>query len=361
MPATKEKARASRDRYAVIMAGGVGTRFWPRSRRRLPKQFLAITGRHTMLQETVRRLSGVVPLRRVLIVASAPFAPLIREQLPRLPEANLLIEPAARGTAACLALAAQRIADTHPDASMAVFPADHVITDRDRFHRVLRAGFETAEDERCLVTFGIAPTHPETGYGYIRVGASLRPKPPRVHWVKSFHEKPKQHVAERYVKDGRYFWNSGMFVWRIDAIREAFLRYAPEIARVLEPKTEAKDPDRAYRRLPNVSIDVAIMERSDRVAVVEADMGWSDVGSWASMAGLWGTDSNGNAKRGRTVLIDCRGTVVFGADRLVAVVGAEDLIVVDSPDALLVCPKSKSQDVRRVVAALTHSRHKDLL
>lgn len=361
MSARKERTGAERNRYAVIMAGGVGTRFWPRSRRRLPKQFLPISGRQTMLQETVRRLAGVVPLRRTLVVASAPFAPLIREQLRRLPENNLLIEPAARGTAACLALAAERIAAMNPDASMAVFPADHVIADGERFRRALRRGFETAEEKRCLVTFGIVPTHAETGYGYIQVGSRLCSTPPRVHWAKRFHEKPQRKVAERYVRDGRYFWNSGMFVWRIDTIREAFALHAPEIARVLGAQTGDKRLAHSYRRLPNLSIDVAIMERADRVAVVEADMGWSDVGSWASMAGLWGTDSDGNAQRGRTVVVDCRDTVVFGANRLVAVVGAEDLVVVDSPDALLVCPRSRAQDVRKVVAALAHSRHKDLL
>lgn len=356
-----QRARTGRNRYAVVMAGGVGTRFWPRSRRRLPKQFLTIASRHTMLQETVRRLAGVVPLRRTLVVASTPFVPLIREQLPRLPEANMLVEPAARGTAACLALATERIAQIDPEASVAVFPADHVIANRDRFRRVLQRGFETAERERCLVTFGIVPTHAETGYGYIEVGSQLRSTGPRVHWVKRFHEKPKRAVAERYVKAGRYFWNSGMFVWRIDVVREAFARHAPEIASVVGTKKGAKRIARSYRQLPSLSIDVAVMERTDRVAVVEADMGWSDVGSWAAMTGLWGTDSAGNADRGRTLVIDCRDTVVFGADRLVAVVGAEDLIVVDSPDALLVCPKSRAQDVRRVVAALTHSRHKELL
>jgi mannose-1-phosphate guanylyltransferase/mannose-6-phosphate isomerase len=248
-----------------------------------------------------------------------------------------------------------------PDASMAVFPADHVITDRDRFRDALRCGFETAEEERCLVTFGIVPTHAETGYGYIQVGSRLRSTQPRVHWAKRFHEKPKRQIAERYVKDGRYFWNSGMFVWRVGVMQEAFARHAPEISGVLATKKGVKSLDRSYRRLPNLSVDVAIMERSDRVAVVEADMGWSDVGSWAAMADLWGEDADGNAVRGRTMVIDCRDTVVFGADRLVAIVGAENLIVVDSPDALLVCPKSKAQDVRRIVAALTHSGYTDLL
>jgi mannose-1-phosphate guanylyltransferase len=352
---------ADKHRYAVVMAGGVGTRFWPRSRRRLPKQFLAIAGRHTMLQETVRRLADTVPLRRTIVVASAPFVPLIRAQLPRLPAANLLIEPAARGTAACLALATERIAEIDPNASVAVFPADHVITDRDRFRRVLQRGFETAQAERCLVTFGIVPTHAESGYGYIQVGPQLRATFPPVHWAKRFHEKPTRQVAEHYVKNGRYFWNSGMFVWRIDVVREAFARHAPQVARVVGTRKDKKQLARSYRGLPATSIDVAIMERSERVAVVEADMGWSDVGSWAAMEGLWGKDARGNAARGRTMVIDCRDTVVYGADRLVAVVGADDLIIVDSPDALLVCPKSKAQDVRRIVAALTHSRHKDLL
>ncbi len=354
------------NRYAVIMAGGFGTRFWPQSRRRIPKQFLAIAGRRTMLQETARRLRGIVPADHVAVVASREFASLIRAQLPALPAANLIVEPAPRGTAACLALAAEWVARRDPAGLMAVFPADHVITEEARFHRALLRAFTTAEAERCLVTFGVPPAYAETGYGYIEVGKRATGTAPRVYWAQRFHEKPDAAAARTYLAAGRYLWNSGMFVWRVDVIRDAFARHAPAIARVMGRARAGRAgrisvPAPSYRRLRAEPVDVAIMERAERVAVVEGDFGWSDVGSWAAMSELWGTDAAGNASRGTAVLVDCRDTVVYGTNRLVAVVGGDDLIVVDSPDAVLVCPKSRAQDVRRIVAALTHSRHRRLL
>jgi mannose-1-phosphate guanylyltransferase/mannose-6-phosphate isomerase len=289
----------------------------------------------------------------------------VRRQLPKLPRDNLVIEPAARGTAACLALVAAWIARRDPHASMAVFPADHAIGAVARFQRCVTRGLETAEAEDCLVTFGIPPTAPETGYGYVETGAALRRAVPRVHWAARFVEKPDRATARRFVDSGRFFWNSGMFVWRVAVLRAALARHAPAVARVMEalidPRRRAAGAARrAFRRLPPVSIDVALMERAERVAVVVATFDWSDVGSWAAMPGLWGADAAGNARRGKALLIDCRDTVVYGATRLVAVVGTDDLVVVDSPDAVLVCPRSRAQDVRRVVEALGRGPYRRL-
>ena len=347
------------------MAGGVGSRFWPHSRRWRPKQFLAIESKRTLLQETARRLRGLVPWPRIVVVAPRDLAPLVRRQLPALARENLVIEPAARGTAACLALVAAWIARRDPDASMAVFPADHAIGAVARFQRCVTRGFETAEAEDCLVTFGIPPAAPETGYGYVETGAVLRRAVPRVHWAARFVEKPDRATAQHFVETGKYFWNSGMFVWRVATLRAGLARHAPAVARVMEGlidprRTAVAAARRAFRRLPPVSIDVALMERAERVAVVVAIFDWSDVGSWAAMPGLWGADTAGNARRGDALLIDCRDTVVYGATRLVAVVGADDLVVVDSPDAVLVCPRSRAQDVRRVVEALGRGPYRRL-
>jgi len=363
MPARRTPARARR--YAVIMAGGVGTRFWPHSRRRRPKQFLAIDGGRTLLQETARRLRGLVSPARVVVVAPRELAALVRRQLPTLPRENLVIEPAARGTAACLALAAAWIARRDPDAAMAVFPADHVIRDAARFRRCVTRAFEVAESEDCLVTFGIPPTSAETGYGYVAVGAPLRRSAPRVDWAARFVEKPDHATARRFLTSGRHLWNSGMFVWRVAVLRAALQRHAAALARALDALADprravAAAARRAFRRLPLVSIDVALMERAARVAVVTATFDWSDVGSWAAMAALWGADAAGNASRGAALLIDCRDSIVYGATRLVAVLGADDLIVVDSPDAVLVCPRRRAQEVRRVVDALARRRYRHL-
>lgn len=381
----RRMARGSElSRYAVIMAGGSGTRFWPRSRRALPKQFLPVRGRSSLLQDTVRRLDRLVPMSRVLVVAAAELVPLIREQLPKLPSANILIEPAARGTAACLAFAAACVAEREENALMAVFPADHVVADMRRFRLAIGAGFRAAEKQSCLVTVGIAPSSAETGYGYIEVGQPLGRRTARVSWAAKFHEKPDRETAESYFNSGRYLWNAGMFIWRLDVFQRAIEEHVPAIAHAVrrskwtvrrskqatrrakpmagrmqtEPKPASQ---RLYRALAPLSIDVAVLEREGRVAVVRADFGWSDVGGWGAMADLWGVDSFGNASRGDTLLIDCAGTIAYGGDRLVALLGVDDLIVVDSPDALLVCAKGRAQEVRRVVNALTKGKRRRLL
>lgn len=307
-----------------------------------------------MLQETVWRLRGVVPRGRVVVVAAEEFMPEIRRHLPRLPHGQLLVEPAARGTAPCIALAAEWIARRDPAALMAVFPSDHAVTDIPRFRRALDRALAVAAGQRCLVTFGVRPASADTGYGYIEVGSAVDRRRPRAHWVARFHEKPSTGKAQEYLRAGNFLWNSGMFVWRVDVIREAFAALAPNIAAAVAAiadaptKRDGRRAEAAYRRLRPVSVDVAILEKAERVTVVEGDFGWSDVGSWAALARLWKTDAAGNATRGTVLLLDCRDTLVFGGPRMVAVVGMRDALIIDSPDAVLVCHKNRAQEVRRV-------------
>jgi mannose-1-phosphate guanylyltransferase len=356
-----------RHRYALIMAGGSGTRFWPQSRRRRPKQFLAVTGHRTLLQETAHRLRGLVPSSHLYVIAPRGLAQLIRAQLPRLPRANLLIEPSARGTAACLALASAHIGRREPRAVVASFPADHVIGGAAEFRACVRAAYAAAERAECLVTIGVQPRSAETGFGYIEVGRRRESKRtgsslaagrvPEVRPAIRFVEKPDRRTAERFVASGRHLWNAGMFVWQVAVFAAVLRRHAPAIARAVDAVLRGGAARRrAYDALPVAPVDTAVMERARRIVVVRATFDWSDVGSWGAMAALWGTDAQGNATRGAALLIDCHDTVVFGEQRLVAVLGARDLVVVDSADAVLVCPRSRAQDVRRLVEALARER-----
>lgn len=337
-------------RYAVVIAGGSGTRFWPRSRARVPKQLLAILGGRSLLQDTVARVSPPIARDRVLIVTGSAHARAVRRQLPRLAAGSVLVEPRSRNTAAAIALAALHIAKRSPDAVMAVLPADHAISRLPLFRRDLAVALDVAERSRALVTIGIEPTHPETGYGYIRVGGALPGTRGRAARVEGFIEKPDRARAEALLADGGVLWNSGIFAWRVDVILDALRRQLP---RVVEPLEAAgRNLAAVYRRLPAISIDHGVMERAEEVAVVRARFTWSDVGSWATVAALWSRGNGQNVLRGRALPIDSRGCLIDSPDRLVAVLGVDDLVVVDTPDAVLVCRKDRAQDVRLIVEEL---------
>jgi mannose-1-phosphate guanylyltransferase/mannose-6-phosphate isomerase len=336
------------------MAGGSGTRFWPRSRARVPKQLLPILGGRSMVQETVARLGPLIARDRVLVVTGRLQAGALRAQLPRLGRRAVLVEPQGRNTAPAIALAALYVARHAPDAVMVVLPADHAISPPAVYRADLRVALGIAERTGALVTFGIPPTHPETGYGYIRPGAAIG-NGGRTAWVDAFIEKPDRTRAERLLAAGGVLWNSGIFAWRVDAILAALRTHLPTLMRTLEPAAARGGPAlaRAYRRLTPVSIDTGVLERAARVAVVRARFRWSDVGSWSALESFWAGRGNGpNAVSGRAVVIDSRGCVVDNPRRLVALLGVEDLVVVDTPDALLVCRKSRAQDVRLVVDQL---------
>jgi mannose-1-phosphate guanylyltransferase len=353
------------------MAGGQGTRFWPRSRRHLPKQLLSIGGRYTLLQETARRLLPMFSWKRVIVVTNEEQAPEVRRQLPCLPAENVLVEPVGRNTAPCLVLAAQWIAARESDALMVSVPADHVIDSAPALRRTLSTACAIAAVEDALVTVGIEPTRAETGYGYIELGEKVGRRVPAAHWVRRFHEKPSAPVARRYLADGRHLWNSGMFAWRIGVFRAAIERYLPQTLRALDgvwlasagsrgkPTPSAARLRRIYRKLASVSVDLGVMQPLSvardgglRVAVVRARFGWNDVGSWAAMSEVWGLDKTGNAAKGKVLSVAARDTIVYCPDRLVALVGVNDLIVVDSADALLICARDRAQDVRKVTDEL---------
>lgn len=350
--------------YPVILAGGSGTRFWPLSRHLYPKQLLRLIGEETLIQQTMRRVLGCTSADRVLISTNPAQADSIRVQLQEWKEAirdNFIIEPEGRNTAPAIALAAQELLRRDPDAVMLVLPADHVIKGAQQFQRAVALGTDLAV-KGYLVTFGIKPTRPETGYGYIQPKLAVRLATAGKlvgHPVARFIEKPNAVKAARYLKTGNYYWNSGMFVWRARTILDELSRHQPALSRSMNkiealiargaPRSEVDD---AYRKLTPVSIDTGVMERSSRAAIIPVDFSWSDVGNWSSLEEVAPLDKNGNVVSGRVVDLESRNSILYADRRLVATIGLSDMVVVDTPDATLVCPKSRSQDVKKVVELL---------
>jgi len=341
--------------YAVIMAGGSGTRFWPLSRESMPKQMLRIGGEETLIEQTIGRVTPLIPSDRIFIVTNKRHAEQIQFQVPGIGKGNFIIEPEAKNTAAAIGLAAVIIHRKDPEATMCVLAADHLIKERDRFLETLKDAFRAAEDG-YLITIGIKPTRPETGYGYIEVGNAVAHG---VFSAKGFVEKPDFDKAQRYIKDGRYYWNSGIFVWKARVIMDEIRRYMPslfegleEIESALGKGDEEMVMGKIFSRLEPLSIDYGVMEKSDRVAVIPADIGWSDVGSWAALDEISIKDVHGNVITGNVVDVDSRDSILYASDRLVATLGLQDMIVVDTEDATLVCRKDRAQDVKKIVAEL---------
>ena len=348
------------EKIAVVMAGGRGTRFWPRSRAHRPKQFLAMVGKETLLHQTVQRLNPSFPEKNIFIVTTEELAAETRRMLSQLPPENVLVEPEGRNTAPCLALALVTIERTHPDGVMVVLSADHFISDHKVFLEDIEVAVLHAAEEHELVTFGIRPTYPETGYGYIETSG----QGPVVK-AEAFREKPPQEKALEYLASGRHYWNAGMFVWTLKDMRSEMLRHCPEVLSPLDAWTaKGSDPSTIaaiYRQLPKVSIDCALMEKSSRVAVVPARFPWSDVGSWPAVVEFHEPDEAGNVIVGESILLDSTNCAIFGGKRLIAVSGLRDLIVVDEEDALLICRRDKAQDVKLIVERLEKMGRKDLL
>jgi len=308
-----------------------------------------------MLAETVERVSPPVARDRVLVVTGRVHAAAVRRALPRFPRAGLVVEPEPRNTAAAIALAALHIARREPDAVMAVLPSDHAIGDVGVFRRDLALALDIAARSSALVTIGIPPTHPETGYGYIRLGPPVPGTRGRALAARGFIEKPPRARAAALIADGDVLWNSGIFAWRVDTILAALRAHLPDVVGPLE-RGGGRALARVYRRLPAISIDRGVLERAAAVVTVRARFPWSDVGSWAALAALWAGNNGRNAVRGLAVPIDSRGCLVDSPERLVAILGVDDLVVVDTPDALLVCRKDRAQDVRLVVDELRRRR-----
>lgn len=343
---------------AVIMAGGQGTRFWPVSRRHHPKQFIRIGGSgRTLLQDTVARLHGLLAPRDVYVVCGGPYVEEVQRQLPQLAPEQIIIEPAGRNTAPCVGLAAVCLRQRFPSEVMLVFPSDHVIQKVGELHECLRAAARLAADG-WLVTFGIRPSFPATGYGYIERGEPLGDSWGRPGFrVACFTEKPDLERARSFVASGRYDWNSGIFAWTVERVLEELRRHMPDLYDGLEAWLEShEDAARAaeiFAALPSISIDYGVMEKADRVATVPCDPGWSDVGSWKALADVETPDEDGNVANGLVVSVDSKDCILHtSGGKMVALVGVSDLVVVETPDALLVCRRERAEEVRRVVAEL---------
>lgn len=349
------------------MAGGVGTRFWPASRVDCPKQFLQVFGEHTLIQSTVKRLAGLIPPERVFVVTHERYVGKTHEQLPDVPLENILAEPISRNTAPCINFAAVEIARRDPEAVMVVLPADHVIEHPDRFLDTLRIAIERAEEPGSLVTIGIKPTHPATGYGYIQFDATAESGDHDDHHVASpvrtFAEKPDLATAERFLDSGDFLWNSGMFIWRADAILENLERFLPKTFAAFEPVAESDADDRtqlvrtAFENSESISIDYGVMERAAHVYVVPGSFGWNDVGDWKAVYDLSEKDDHGNAITGDVIIHDSSRNLVHSKDKLFVLVGLHDLIVVETDDATLICNRDSAQQVKNVVEYLKAHQH----
>jgi mannose-1-phosphate guanylyltransferase len=348
--------------YAVIMAGGIGSRLWPRSRGSTPKQFLDLVGTYTMLQDTVNRIDPLIPPERVLVVTSQEYVSTVLEQVPALQRENVVVEPAPRGTAPCIGLAGVAIRQRDPEGVMAVFPADHRIADAAGFRQAVAAAAQVAQDG-YLVTLGIQPTFAQTGYGYIQRGDSLGSMGGvAAYEVVRFTEKPDEATAQHFVDSGEYYWNAGIFIWQVGTILAEMDRLLPRLYEELEAVAGVWNEEgrssrlaEAWDRVPQTTIDYGVMEKASRVAVLPVDVGWDDVGNWATLSALLESDEADNVLRGsgRHLLVDTKDTYVYApSGRLIAAVGLEGFVVVDTPDALLVCPKEQAQAVREVVDRL---------
>jgi mannose-1-phosphate guanylyltransferase len=361
---TKEPSGAA---FAVILGGGAGTRLWPSSRRARPKQLLSLGGPESLLAAAVRRARALVGVERTLIVTAADQEAAVRAEIPDLPPENIIAEPVARNTAPAVGLGAVAAARrTGPEAVIAVFPADPYIGDEPAFDRLVRAALVEARE--TITTIGVRPTHPETGFGYLRLGAKLpRAGADPVHEVGGFVEKPDLPTAQRYLSSGDYLWNSGMFFLTAGRMLEESRRHLPALGALLDAAVAAKDPAAAiaagYRDVPSISIDNGIMEKASGLRVVPGAFGWNDVGSWAALPAVRPPDARGNVVLGGATLIDGDGNIVVAEEGapFVGVVGVRDLVVVATRDALLVVPKDKAQDVRKIVEAAKAAGRGDLL
>ncbi len=362
----------NQERYVVIMAGGRGERFWPQSRLKRPKHLLPIVGDKPMLTQTVERLGDVVPPERVLIITNTEQAEAVREVCPQVPAENVIAEPVGRDTAAAVGLATLLVKHRNPEASFAMLPADHVIHDHERFQRVLRQAFAAAEEGDALVTIGIQPTFPATGYGYIEKGPEVVQIDGRsVFKVERFKEKPILEIAGEYVASGRYYWNAGMFFWRVPVISQCFEDFTPGLWKALQAIEQGLASGAQldallaahYPALEKISIDFAVMEKARNVQVVESDFDWDDVGAWPAVARHFPKDTRDNVSRGDVVIQGGSGNIVMGeGGHTLALVGVDDLIVVQTGDATLVCHKDRAEDIKKLVKELgADAAHQRLL
>ena len=351
-------------RYAVVMAGGAGTRLWPAARRDSPKQLQSLIFEEPLIVETVKRLADVYDINRIVIVTAGRYADAIHGVLPDLPIENIISEPFGRNTAAAIALAALRVAEEDPEAVFAVFPADHVILKPEELFKGLDFAEKLARSHR-VVDIGVPPSHAETGYGYIELGETLEKSGKLVaHAVKRFVEKPDAERAKEYLESGNYIWNSGMFVWQARKFLEALQELLPNTYERLSAAFAGHSPqdlDRAYEAIEDISVDYAIMERVSDVVALSIDFGWRDIGDWAALYDMMEKDDAGNAFEGEHLAIDTEGCLFLSSKRVIAAVGLRDLVVVDTEDVVMILARERAQEVKQLLEKVKESSREDLL
>ncbi len=349
--------------YAVIMAGGSGTRFWPKSTHKLPKQFLALFGEGTMIQNTAQRIESLIPQEQVMVVTNDRYVDIVKEQLPKVPHANIVGEPVAKNTAPCVAIAAEMLYKNDPEAVMVVLPADHHIQDPGKFNIHLKAAIKKAESGQGLVTIGIKPSRPETGYGYIHANNSIQEEfnSQLVHPVRGFKEKPDEKTAQKFLESGDYYWNSGMFIWKAKTILKEFKSHLPEMheqvksaGKNLYGENHESSINEFYESCESVSIDYGIMEHAANVFVVPGEFGWNDVGSWTAVYELGSKSSTGNVIKAKNVTFsEAEKNLIYSeSGKMISVVGLDGVAVVETDDAILVCNLDKAQNVKEIVQQL---------
>ncbi|OGP99096.1 MAG: hypothetical protein A2Z51_01005 [Deltaproteobacteria bacterium RBG_19FT_COMBO_52_11] len=362
--------------YVAIMAGGGGTRFWPWSREKRPKQMLPIFSRRSMIRETVERIHPLAPPDNTFIITTRSQAEEIQGEVPAIPKSNILVEPVGRNTAPCLCLAALNIQKLNPEAVMVVLPADHYIANRKGFLQTLRAAAVFAAQHDFLLTLGLRPTAPETGYGYIQKGEFFgQIKGTNVFRTQSFREKPTRQKARSYLRQGNFLWNSGMFIWKVGVFLQAAEKFLPQlyeemltIKKTIGTRREKRVLEKVYARCQPISVDYGIMEKAQNVAMIEGQFHWDDVGSWSALWNIRSKDQKGNAYvlekpngRGKILAVDSSGCLIRAEKKLIAVLGMKDTVVVEGGDALLVCPRERSQEVRGILEELKKKGWKEYL
>lgn len=350
----------NKDYYCVIMAGGIGARFWPMSRTSHPKQFIDILGTgETLIQRTFKRFTRICPKENIMIVTNQLYEDLVKQQIPEMPENNILLEPAMRNTAPCIAYANYKIQALNPNAKIVVAPSDHMIMNEDLFIENIKSGLEAASENDWLITLGIKPTRPDTGYGYIQFDENEKyEKNQRISRVKTFTEKPDSELAQKFLESGDFLWNAGIFIWSLKSINKAFENYLDDVDDLFKEgvgkyNTEEEKPfiKETYAVCRKISIDYGIMEKASNVYVVAADFGWSDLGTWGSLYDIKDKDKNKNAVYGKNVMLyDTKNSIInMPQEKVVVIQGLDDYIVVEDDNALLICKKSEEQQIRQFV------------
>ena len=355
---------SSKHNYVAIMAGGIGSRFWPMSRTAYPKQFLDIlsTGK-TLIQQTYDRYKKLVPEENIFIITSAEYADIVKEQLPRVKDENILGEPSRKNTAPCVAYISFKLLKKDPDATLVVAPADHLVTETNEFIKTSKKAIDFVNHINAFVTLGIKPTYPNTGYGYIQHDTT--PAAPDIFKVKTFTEKPNSDLAQTFITSGDFLWNAGIFIWKVKNIITAFEKHLPEMYEVFAAEKERFNTDeekeaieQIYPQCTNISIDFGIMEKADNVYIIPSSFGWSDLGTWNSAWENMERDYLGNAVAGKNVMVmDATKCMVHAEDnKLLVLQGLDDFIVVDTKDALLICKKDKEQEIKEFVAEVKRNK-----